>query len=446
MKKSEKVPQLKVLPTIYKSVTLNQIVPTNVRHSCIDADFHQSPHKGEQVNPEFENQPAHVVQHVGLMQHREPDERGSTAACMNLHHQPPVGCCLYPAGNRQSNIRAECCCWDCALNQCGTTDSETTVRVEDECDFQLESDEEELEPPLPLRSDDEWQFYNPFLTHQHYTQSYGIHQAMGMRYYTEEGQYTFNPDNRYPPQPCYHSPWKQSQPWLRDPNCMHDKVAQGSVSVNVPQFSVPPVEGMSQVSVMDLNSAGAETSVLHSHEKKRTISLPDECRNIFITYSSDASSEIVPFVDFLTKHGFRPAVNIYDKSIRCMDINKWKDSYLNDPSILIVIAITPKYKSDIEGSVVDSHGLHTKYIHSIMQNEFIQQGSLNFRFIPVLFLNASQKHVPSWLQNTYIYRWPQDTEDLLLRLLRVERYVPPAVPLELTLIIKPVALNAAAAL
>ncbi|XP_028422166.1 adapter protein CIKS-like [Perca flavescens] len=215
----------------------------------------------------------------------------------------------------------------------------------------------------------------------------------------------------------------------------------------MPQFSMPPVEGVSQVSVMNLSSAKAEGSVSHPHEKRRTISLPDECRgNVFITYSSDISSEIIPFVDFLTKQGFRPAIDLFDNPIRRMDINKWNDGCLKDQSALIVIAISPKYKADIEGCVVDTHDLHTKYIHTMMQNEFIQQGSLNFRFIPLLFFNASQKHVPNWLQNTRVYRWPQDAEDVLLRLLREERYVPPPVLPELSLIIRPVSPSAAATL
>ncbi|TNN26381.1 Adapter protein CIKS [Liparis tanakae] len=155
---------------------------------------------------------------------------------------------------------------------------------------------------------------------------------------------------------------------------------------------------------------------------------------------------MLPFSHFLTNKGFRPAIDILDDPIRRLDINKWKDAYLKDPSTMIIVAISPKYKADVEGSVVDNHGLHTKYIHSMMQNEFIQQGSLNFRFIPLLFLNASQKHVPSWLQNTRVYRWPRDTEDVLLRLLKEERYVPPPVRPELTLVIRPVSPGAAATL
>lgn len=36
------------------------------------------------------------------------------------------------------------------------------------------------------------------------------------------------------------------------------------------------------------------------------------------------------------------------------------------PSTLIVIAISPKYKADIEGSVVDNHSLHTRYIYTMV--------------------------------------------------------------------------------
>lgn len=50
-----------------------------------------------------------------------------------------------------------------------------------------------------------------------------------------------------------------------------------------------------------------------------------------------------------------------------------------------------------------------------------------------------QKHVPSWLQNTRVYQWPQEKEDLLLGLLRVEKYAPPPVSTGLTMTMRPVA-------
>lgn len=64
---------------------------------------------------------------------------------------------------------------------------------------------------------------------------------------------------------------------------MMDAVAQGGVSVNVPQFFVPPVEAVSQVSVMNPSTAGAEVSDLHPHEKRRTVSLPAVCRESFFS-------------------------------------------------------------------------------------------------------------------------------------------------------------------
>ncbi|KAL4623987.1 adapter protein CIKS-like [Arapaima gigas] len=210
--------------------------------------------------------------------------------------------------------------------------------------------------------------------------------------------------------------------------------------VNTPRYAIPPAEVMTNVRVVSSPPQRPQPSC-QAHVMRRTVSLPDECRNVFITYSVDTAPEMVPFVEFLTTYGFRPAIDIFDNPVRRMDINKWMDSYLKDQSVLIIIAISPKYKADIEGSELDKHGLHTKYIHSMMQHEYIQQGSLNYRFIPVLFPNASQKHVPGWLQNTRIYSWPRDAEDILLRLLREEKYIPPPLAPSLTLMIRPVSLD-----
>lgn len=157
----------------------------------------------------------------------------------------------------------------------------------------------------------------------------------------------------------------------------------------------------------------------------RTISLPEECKTVFITYSVDTAKDMIPFTRFLLANGFQPAIDIFESSLRSMDSTKWMDRFLNNKSVLIIVVISPQYKEDVEGLGPDEHCLHTKYIYKQIQNEFIQQGCLNYRLVPVLFPGASTRHVPSWLLSTKLYHWPQDRADLLLRLFRMERYIVP---------------------
>lgn len=169
----------------------------------------------------------------------------------------------------------------------------------------------------------------------------------------------------------------------------------------------------------------------------RTISLPEECKTVFITYSVDTAKDMIPFTKFLLANGFQPAIDIFDSPIRSMDSTKWMDRFLNDKSVLIIVVISPQYKEDVEGLGPDEHCLHTKYIYKQIQNEFIQQGCLNFRLVPVLFPGASTKHVPNWLRSTKLYHWPQDGPDLLLRLFRMERYIVPPPGPGLTMFVHP---------
>lgn len=149
-----------------------------------------------------------------------------------------------------------------------------------------------------------------------------LHPATDVRCcpYQGPGLHNLHPVNRQPLQsrhqfaPCQHrSPWLDQQHWwegrgCRDTPaqllskvlcilhgrripclfslcccsfrlCSHDPLtAVGGVSVNVPQFFVPPVDSMSQVSVMDLRSAEATGFVSDPCETRRTVSLPKVSR------------------------------------------------------------------------------------------------------------------------------------------------------------------------
>ncbi|XP_008310874.1 adapter protein CIKS [Cynoglossus semilaevis] len=269
-------------------------------------------------------------------------------------------------------------------------------------------DAHHLEAPLPLQS-----VNNPSL--------YPLAHLPNQYYYCPERDFPVHPHHQQ-----FRSVSKQKP---------HNKNAPNAVQNYVPlQETLPPSDVMQEVSVNFSPQAGLGQNI---REIRKTISLPEECRNVFITYSVDTAQDIILFTKFLTDQGFKPAIDIFDNPIRRMGITKWMDRYLNDKSVLIIVAISPQYKEDVEGNGNDDHGLHTKYIYNQIQNEFIQQGCLNFRLVPVVFPNATKRHVPNWLQSTRIYRWPQDTQDLLLRLYREERYIIPHREADLTLTVRP---------
>uniref|UniRef100_A0A8C1FJJ7 Uncharacterized LOC109073389 n=1 Tax=Cyprinus carpio TaxID=7962 RepID=A0A8C1FJJ7_CYPCA len=176
----------------------------------------------------------------------------------------------------------------------------------------VSEDEESLEKPSPLRSDLREDFcrYSP---------------AKQPGFYDE-----------YPPDLLYH--WHKQSANYPQPNYLlnpflpeHARPIHRQVAVVRPpqvtsrQSTAPVRELMSEVCVQP-----SQQGVGHPQTLRRNISLPDDCRDIFITYSVDTAAELMPFVNFLINQGFRPAIDIFEDRVRQMDINKWMDSFLKN--------------------------------------------------------------------------------------------------------------------
>ncbi|CAB1313156.1 unnamed protein product, partial [Coregonus sp. 'balchen'] len=138
---------------------------------------------------------------------------------------------------------------------------------------------------------------------------------------------------------------------------------------------------------------------------------------VFVTYERDSDNhfkETMNFVSLLRHNGFDTSVDVFEQQLRSISAIDFMEKYINEKYYLIIIVISPKYHETVTGANIymekDERMLHTVYIHKQLQNEFIQNGCQNFRFIPILFPGAKR-----------------DRDDILRRLMRVEKYNPPPV-------------------
>ncbi|XP_061091504.1 E3 ubiquitin ligase TRAF3IP2-like isoform X1 [Conger conger] len=175
----------------------------------------------------------------------------------------------------------------------------------------------------------------------------------------------------------------------------------------------------------------------HAHLRQNTAlctPLSLEQRKVFVTYEADCEkhvNEIIKFVALLRHNGFDTHIDVFEQQFISISKIDFMEKFINEKDYLIIIAISPKYHKTVTGTLVsmenDERTLNTVYIHKQLQNEFIQNGCRNFRFIPILFPGAKKCHVPTWLQNTHVYSWPKNRDDILRRLMRVEKYNPPPI-------------------
>ncbi|CAL8309515.1 unnamed protein product [Lota lota] len=243
--------------------------------------------------------------------------------------------------------------------------------------------------------------------------------------------HTMSPYYCLPPRPAC---WAQSPPeaFKRGPAFGHQ------MPVLVPHLPYGPFCECTSVQIIP-NDPAKQKNTTNSSQ------LSPEQRKVFVTYEADSEdhvNKVINFVALLRHNGFDTHIDMFEQQFRSISKIDFMERYLSEKEYLIIIIISPKYYDTVSASPFglenDERTLNTVYIHKQLQNEFIQNGSKNFRFIPIVFPGARKCHVPTWLQNTHVFSWPRDLDDIIRRLMRVEKYNPPGLGPLPTIISRPI--------
>ncbi|XP_034326447.2 E3 ubiquitin ligase TRAF3IP2 [Magallana gigas] len=109
-----------------------------------------------------------------------------------------------------------------------------------------------------------------------------------------------------------------------------------------------------------------------------------------------------------------------------LNILQWRDTNFSK-ALWILFCISPEYSNTLRCvrknnclSDISENEKGILYIHSISTAEFLDNGSRNFRMIPVVFTksNASVQDIPCFLRSSPFYKYPMEKENLFERLIQ----------------------------
>lgn len=157
--------------------------------------------------------------------------------------------------------------------------------------------------------------------------------------------------------------------------------------------------------------------------------------SVFITYAEEQQNPafkrvVLQLTKTLLSNGIQVRLDMLESTLMSMSVSSWLDDNIQKCDFVIV-CVSPSYKAEVAQQDLletpDPHSLHTRYIYSRLLTEYIQNGSRNYRFIPVLMGGATRRDLPSWFLDTNVYEWPQQYEAIIYRLFRKEKYIQPRV-------------------
>lgn len=169
---------------------------------------------------------------------------------------------------------------------------------------------------------------------------------------------------------------------------------------------------------------------------------------VFVTYADDNKEHIKRVLNLCTcleRNGFMCCVDIFHRKLLAKEREDWHHIRFKEADFILVV-ISPKYKQEADSSKMENdarddnnddnecpYQLHTKDIYRLMYQEYVQIGSQDTRFIPLLFKGATRDIIPQWMLengNKLVYNWPEQFKDLLWMLSKPDRHVPECSVLE----------------